>query len=57
MAENTPAAPGLTQPAVESTVDREACPAESGRPGWALLGLLLAVSAAIAIMALGISAG
>ena len=53
MAENTPAAASV----VQSTVDPEACPRESGRPGWALLGLLLAVSAAIAIMALGISAG
>ncbi|MGB3371598.1 MAG: hypothetical protein WBA81_13310 [Rhodococcus sp. (in: high G+C Gram-positive bacteria)] len=57
MAENIPAAVNLTQPSVEAVADRESCPAESGRPGWALLGLLLAVSAAIAIMALGISAG
>ncbi|MDI9897676.1 hypothetical protein QM797_23395 [Rhodococcus sp. IEGM 1381] len=53
MAENTPAVASVAQP----VVDREPCPRESGRPGWALLGLLLAVSAAIAIMALGISAG
>lgn len=33
------------------------CLQESGRPGWALLGLLLAVAAAVVIMALGISAG
>lgn len=57
MAENTPAAPGVTHQAAVPPVDREPCPVESGRPGWALLGLLLAVSAAIAIMALGISAG
>lgn len=53
MEENTPAVASVAQPAV----DREPCPQESGRPGWALLGLLLAVSAAIAIMALGIAAG
>lgn len=57
MAEHTPAVASIPQPTAAPAVDREACPAESGRPGWALLGLLLAVSAAIAIMALGISAG
>ncbi|WP_156516049.1 MULTISPECIES: hypothetical protein [unclassified Rhodococcus (in: high G+C Gram-positive bacteria)] len=57
MADNNPAAASMAQPTAVPAVDREACPAESGRPGWALLGLLLAVSAAIAIMALGISAG
>ncbi|WP_415973250.1 hypothetical protein [Rhodococcus sp. 077-4] len=57
MAENTPAAVSFTAPTAAQAVDGEPCPAESGRPGWALLGLLLAVSAAIAIMALGISAG
>ena len=57
MAENTPAAVSATPQAVVSAESREPCPAESGRPGWALLGLFLAVSAAIAIMALGISAG
>ncbi|CCQ15147.1 Peroxidase N [Rhodococcus sp. AW25M09] len=57
MAENIPAAVSVAQPDVVPVADRDTCPAESGRPGWALLGLLLAVSAAIAIMALGISAG
>ncbi|MDV6304055.1 MULTISPECIES: hypothetical protein [Rhodococcus] len=57
MADNIPAAASMAQPTAVPAVDREPCPAESGRPGWALLGLLLAVSAAIAIMALGISAG
>ncbi|MDI6627205.1 MAG: hypothetical protein QME72_05750 [Rhodococcus sp. (in: high G+C Gram-positive bacteria)] len=57
MADNNPAAASMAQPTAVPAVDREPCPVESGRPGWALLGLLLAVSAAIAIMALGISAG
>ncbi|MFY2789919.1 hypothetical protein [Rhodococcus sp. MALMAid1271] len=57
MAENTPAAAHVAQPSIEPVEDRETCPAEAGRPGLALLGLLLAVAAAIAIMALGISAG
>ncbi|MGV8874118.1 MAG: hypothetical protein ACOH2Q_16410 [Rhodococcus sp. (in: high G+C Gram-positive bacteria)] len=56
MAENVPAA-SVTHPIVDAVADRRSCPEESGRPGWALLGLLLAVAAAIAIMALGISAG
>lgn len=41
----------MTQPDVEQSSDRE-----SGRPVWALLGLLTAVSIAVLIMALGFSA-
>nr|WP_296774673.1 hypothetical protein [Rhodococcus sp. (in: high G+C Gram-positive bacteria)] len=41
----------MTQPDVEHDVD-----AESGRPVWALLGLLLAVSIAVCIMTIGFSA-
>lgn len=41
-----------TQPEVVPSED-----AERGRPIWALLGLLIAVSAAVFIMTLGFSAG
>ena len=57
MAENSPVPPSRALPESIAAAESNACPAENGRPGWALLGLLLAVSAAIAIMALGISAG
>ncbi|OZD78248.1 hypothetical protein CH260_11485 [Rhodococcus sp. 05-2256-B2] len=57
MAENIPVPPSRALPESIAAAESNACPAEYGRPGWALLGLLLAVSAAIAIMALGISAG
>ncbi|MDJ0392091.1 hypothetical protein QMK17_01935 [Rhodococcus sp. G-MC3] len=44
----------MTQPEVAQDVDRSAT--ESGRPVWALLGLLLAVSIAVLIMTIGFSA-
>ena len=50
-----PVTPVRVAPAPISAVAPDA--AESGRSMWALLGLLLAVSAAITIMALGIAAG
>ncbi len=41
----------MTQPEVRSSDERE-----SGRPVWALLGLLTAVSVAVIIMSIGFSA-
>ncbi|MGA9871681.1 MAG: hypothetical protein WBQ44_11140 [Rhodococcus sp. (in: high G+C Gram-positive bacteria)] len=46
----------MTQPEVRPAAVRPAEDVEAGRPVWALLGLLAAVSVAIFIMVLGFSA-